>query len=73
MDIIAKQRSDKDLGHIFITRAAEMNHLKARAEMAWAHLLGRNGKLNFELAAAEFDELAKEGVPEANMVKKYEN
>nr|XP_014085878.1 protein sel-1 homolog 1 [Bactrocera oleae]XP_036226011.1 protein sel-1 homolog 1 [Bactrocera oleae] len=67
MDIIAKQRSDKDLGHIFITRAAEMNHLKARAEMAWAHLLGRNGKLNFELAAAEFDELAKEGVPEANM------
>ncbi|XP_017471962.1 PREDICTED: protein sel-1 homolog 1 [Rhagoletis zephyria] len=70
MDMLSKPRSDKVLAYKFIIRAAEMNHLKARAELAWAHLLGNYGhyvKPNFELAAAEFDELAKEGVPEANM------
>ncbi|CAD6995149.1 unnamed protein product [Ceratitis capitata] len=67
MDMISKPRSDKDLAYRFIIRAAEMNHLKARAELAWAHLLGHYAKLNFEFAAAEFDQLAKEGLPEANM------
>ncbi|XP_054081811.1 protein sel-1 homolog 1 [Zeugodacus cucurbitae] len=69
MDLFAKppKHQDKYLAYKFIARAAEMNHLKARAEMAWAHLLGRYAQLNYELAATEFDELAKEGVPEAHM------
>ncbi|XP_053945464.1 protein sel-1 homolog 1 [Anastrepha ludens] len=67
MDMLSKPRSDKDLAYKLIIRAAEMKHLKARAELAWTHLLGHYAELNFELAAAEFDELAKEGVPEANM------
>lgn len=69
MNIISKQPGAKYLAYKFLLSAAERNHLKARAELAWAHLLGRIEKLNFEFAATEFDELAKEGVPEANMVK----
>lgn len=68
MEMLAKPRTDKRSAYALIQKAAEMNNFNARAELAWAHVLGHWVEFNFEYAATEFDELAKEGLPEANMV-----
>uniref|UniRef100_T1PCQ8 Sel1 repeat protein n=1 Tax=Musca domestica TaxID=7370 RepID=T1PCQ8_MUSDO len=67
MEMLSKPNSDKRVAFTLIRKAAEMKHSKARAELAWAKVLGHYMDFDFEYAATEFDELAKEGLPEANM------
>ncbi|XP_013116479.1 protein sel-1 homolog 1 [Stomoxys calcitrans] len=67
MEMLSKPNSDKRVAFTLIRKAAEMKHSKARAELAWARVLGHYMDFDFEYAAAEFDDLAKEGLPEANM------
>ncbi|EDV53970.1 protein sel-1 homolog 1 [Drosophila erecta] len=67
MYMLAKPSTDKRVAFILLKKAAAFNHLKARAELAWAVLLGHWMELNFNYAADEFESLAKEGVPEAHM------
>ncbi|XP_061392292.1 protein sel-1 homolog 1 [Musca vetustissima] len=67
MEMLSKPNSDKRVAFTLIRKAAEMKHSKARAELAWAKVLGHYMDFDFEYAANEFDELAKEGLPEANM------
>lgn len=70
MKLLEKTTGDKSSAYVYLRKAAEMNHLKARAEMAWAYLLGHYLNLNYEYASKEFEILAKQGVPEANLVIK---
>lgn len=64
MEMLAKPNSDKRVAFTLIRKAAEMNHTKARAELAWARTLGHYMDLDWDF---EFDELSKEGLPEAHM------
>lgn len=66
MEMLAKPNSDKRVAFTLIRKAAEMNHSKARAELAWA----RTMDLDFDF---EFDELSNEGIPEAHMVREHKN
>ena len=66
MEMLAKPNSDKRVAFTLIRKAAEMNHTKARAELAWARTLGHYMDLDWDF---EFDELSKEGLPEAHMVR----
>ncbi|XP_065721829.2 protein sel-1 homolog 1 [Drosophila suzukii] len=67
MDMLAKPRTDKRVAFTLLKKAAAFNHLKARAELAWAVLLGHWMDFDFNHAADEFESLANEGVPEAHM------
>ena len=66
IEMLAKPRSDKRVAYTLLTKAAEMNHLEARAKLAWANVFGLH--TDFVDAAKEFEELAKQGVPDAHMV-----
>ncbi|XP_017039849.1 protein sel-1 homolog 1 [Drosophila ficusphila] len=67
MDMLAKPHTDKRVAFTLLKKAAAFNHLKARAELAWAVLLGHWIDFDFNHAADEFESLANEGVPEAHM------
>ncbi|XP_017084105.2 protein sel-1 homolog 1 [Drosophila eugracilis] len=67
MDMLAKPQTDKRVAFTLLKKAAAFNHLKARAELAWAVLLGHWMDFDFNHAADEFESLANEGVPEAHM------
>uniref|UniRef100_A0A1A9X2D5 Protein sel-1 homolog 1 n=1 Tax=Glossina brevipalpis TaxID=37001 RepID=A0A1A9X2D5_9MUSC len=67
MELLAKPNADKRVAYTLMSKAAEMKHNKARVELAWARVLGHNMDFDFEYAAKEFDALAQEGLPEANM------
>eukprot|EP00099_Drosophila_melanogaster_P010122 NP_001262882.1 HMG-coA reductase degradation 3, isoform B [Drosophila melanogaster] len=67
MDMLAKPSTDKRVAMILLKKAAAFNHLKARAELAWAALLGQWMDFDFNHAVDEFESLANEGVPEAHM------
>ncbi|EDW98183.1 protein sel-1 homolog 1 [Drosophila yakuba] len=67
MDMLAKPSTDKRVAFVLLKKAAALNHLKARAELAWAVLLGHWMDFDFNHAADEFESLANEGVPEAHM------
>ncbi|KAH8347219.1 hypothetical protein KR059_006808 [Drosophila kikkawai] len=67
MDMLAKPRTDKRVAFTLLKKAAAFNHLKARAELAWAVLLGHWMDFDFNHAADEFESLVNEGVPEAHM------
>lgn len=67
MDMLAKPSTDKRVAMILLKKAAVFNHLKARAELAWAALLGQWMDFDFNHAVDEFESLANEGVPEAHM------
>ncbi|KAH8381834.1 hypothetical protein KR009_000463 [Drosophila setifemur] len=67
MDMLAKPRTDKRVAFTLLKKAAAFNHLKARAELAWAVLLGHWMEFDFHHAADEFESLVNEGVPEAHM------
>ncbi|EDW83264.1 uncharacterized protein Dwil_GK22768 [Drosophila willistoni] len=67
MDMLAKPRTDKRVAFTLLRKAAAFNHLKARAELAWAVLLGHWMGFDFHHAADEFESLANDGVAEAHM------
>lgn len=68
MELLAKPNADKRIVYTLMSKAAEMKHNQARAELAWARVLGHNMDFDFAYAAKEFDALAEEGLPEANIV-----
>ncbi|XP_055906054.1 protein sel-1 homolog 1 [Eupeodes corollae] len=65
-ELLNKRQGDKVLGQLKLEVASKMNHIKARCDIAWAHVLGIR-PTDFEFAAKEFEELSKLGLPEANM------
>ncbi|XP_055848390.1 protein sel-1 homolog 1 isoform X2 [Episyrphus balteatus] len=65
-ELLKKRQGDKVLGQLKLEIASKMNHVKARCDIAWAHVLGIR-PTDFEFAAKEFEELSKLGLPEANM------
>lgn len=65
-ELLKKRQGDKVLGQLKLEVASKMNHIKARCDIAWAHVLGIR-PTDFEFAAKEFEELSKLGLPEANM------
>ncbi|EDW68337.2 protein sel-1 homolog 1 [Drosophila virilis] len=67
MEMLSKPRTDKRVAFTLLRKAAAFNHLKARAELAWAVLLGHWMAFDFHHAADEFESLANEGVAEAHM------
>ncbi|KAH8247829.1 hypothetical protein KR038_010502 [Drosophila bunnanda] len=67
MDMLAKPHTDKRVAFTLLKKAAAFNHLKARAELAWAVVLGHWMDFDFNHAADEFESLVNEGVPEAHM------
>lgn len=67
MEMLAKPRTDKRVAFTLLRKAAGFKHLKARAELAWAMLLGHWVSFDFHQAAEEFETLANEGVPEAHL------
>ncbi|EDV43958.1 uncharacterized protein Dana_GF18742 [Drosophila ananassae] len=67
MDMLGKPRTDKRVAFTLLKKAADFNHLKARAELAWAVLLGHWMDFDFNHAADEFESLVNEGLPEAHM------
>uniref|UniRef100_A0A1A9ZMA9 Protein sel-1 homolog 1 n=1 Tax=Glossina pallidipes TaxID=7398 RepID=A0A1A9ZMA9_GLOPL len=67
MELLAKPNADKRVVYTLMSKAAEMKHNQARAELAWARVLGHNMDFDFAYAAKEFDALAEEGLPEANI------
>ncbi|KAH8388222.1 hypothetical protein KR093_000712 [Drosophila rubida] len=66
MEILGKPRTDQRVALTLLKKAAAFNHLKARAELAWAMVLGHWMSFDFHRAADEFESLAIEGVPEAH-------
>ncbi|KAH8311202.1 hypothetical protein KR044_004803 [Drosophila immigrans] len=66
MEILGKPRTDQRVALTLLKKAAAFNHLKARAELAWAMVLGHWMSFDFHHAADEFESLALEGVPEAH-------
>ncbi|KAH8278999.1 hypothetical protein KR018_012152 [Drosophila ironensis] len=67
MHRLGKPRTDKRVVLAMLKKAAALNHPKARAEIAWAVLLGHWMDFDFQHAVDEFETLANEGVPEAHM------
>ncbi|XP_068155827.1 protein sel-1 homolog 1 [Drosophila tropicalis] len=67
MDVLVKPRTDKRVAFTLLRKAAAFNHLKARAQLAWAVLLGHWMGFDFHHAADEFESLANDGVAEAHM------
>ncbi|XP_034484544.1 protein sel-1 homolog 1 [Drosophila innubila] len=66
MEILSKPRTDKRVAFTLLRKAAAFNHAKARAEVAWAMLLGLWMPFDFQQAAEEFERLAIDGLPEAH-------
>ncbi|KAL7727678.1 hypothetical protein ACLKA6_013274 [Drosophila palustris] len=66
MEMLGKPRTDKRVAFTLLRKAAAFNHLKARAEVAWAMLLGLWMPFDFHHAAEEFETLANEGLPDAH-------
>lgn len=71
MEILNGQSSDKRVARTLLRKAAEMKNSKARAALAWQRILDESMEdIDFNYAAMEFDELAKEGLAEAHLVSK---
>lgn len=66
MKSLNKSRFDRSNAYLILNQASQLGHIKARAEIAWAKLLGYI-KLDIESAKETFIELSKLGVPEAHM------
>lgn len=69
MQILSTPNSDKPEAFSMLIHAAVRKHSRAKAELAWAHALGRYANIDFGYAVKLFDELVKEGLPEAHMVR----
>lgn len=66
MEMLGKPQTDKRVAFTLLRKAAAFNHPKARAEVAWAMLLGRWMPFDFHHAADEFESLANDGLPDAH-------
>jgi len=66
MEMLGKPRTDKRVAFTLLRKAAAFNHAKARAEVAWAMLLGLWMPFDFQQAAEEFERLANDGLPDAH-------
>lgn len=71
MTMLSTPSSDKVVAYSMLQDAAARKHSRARAELAWAHTLGHFLSFNLTFAVKEFDELAREGIPEAHMGLAY--
>lgn len=69
MEILNGQSSDKRVARTLMRKAAEMKHSKARVAQAWMRLLDQHTLEDFNYAASEFDEMAKEGLTDAHLVR----
>ncbi|XP_055373676.1 protein sel-1 homolog 1 [Condylostylus longicornis] len=67
ISIFNKTSADKSVGYLILNKAANLGHSLAKAELAWAHLLGHFVELDIEYARSTFEELAQKGIPEAHM------
>ncbi|ETN67843.1 Sel1l protein [Anopheles darlingi] len=67
MTVLNKTKVDRMLGHKLMGEAAMMGHPLARSHVAWEQLLGNPVSLDIESAKQTFQELAKEGLPDAHM------
>lgn len=68
MEILNGPNSDQRVVRTLLEKAAEVNHSKARAHLAWMRVFAQHMDFDFEYAAHEFDELAKEGLSSAHLV-----
>ena len=66
--IFNRTSTDKSVGYITLKKAADMGHQLAKAELAWAHLLGHFVELDIYYAKAVFEKLVDLGIPQAHMV-----
>lgn len=62
-----KTKNDKAAGFALLHKAADKGHKLAKAQIAWAHLLGNPAELRIEYAKNIFLELAATGMPEAHI------
>lgn len=71
MQILNTPNSDRAEAFSMLVQAAARKHKRARAELAWAHTLGRYANIDLPFAVKAFDELVKDGLPEAHMVSGF--
>lgn len=61
-------REDNAQAYTLLQSAAELGHPQALQKVAWAHLLGSYLSQNVTRASEIFEEAAKKGVADAQMV-----
>lgn len=73
MGYFNKTKSDKSAGFLLLHKAADKGHKLAKAQIAWAHLLGNPTEMRIDYAKNIsyvqniFMELAESGMPEAHI------
>lgn len=65
---MAQTPSDEAPAYQLLSEASQRGHWKAKRQVAWSHVFGKNLPLDLAEARTIFTELAEKGDPEGQMV-----